>query len=674
MRPIRLFVLFTACVLGGALLALLAGAGDEGPAAPELTPNRGWLNTDKPLRFSDELKGHVVLLDFWTLCCINCMHVIPDLEHLEQKYADQPFLVVGVHSAKFQNEATRQSIRSAIFRYHIRHPVVIDDDFGVWRKYGADGWPTLVLVGADGRIAMMTSGEGQRAFLDRAVQRALDSAREKGTLAAHRFQPTLDAAAPSTSGLAFPGKVVAQPPSARAPGRVFISDSSHNRVVVAAWPDAAGVSRLIGVFGDGRPGLVDGEAARARFNDPQGLALDAEHDTLYVADTRNHAIRRIDLAAATVITAAGNGEQSYDREGGRMGKAQGLNSPWGLTLAPIGSPLYIAMAGSHQIWAMDTATRRTYRVAGSGHENILDGAATDAALAQPSGIALSSDGHALYVADSEVSAVRRIDTETGATATIIGKGLFAFGDTDGAYPEARLQHPLGITLLPTPDGDRLLVADTYNHKIKLVDPVARTSALWTGAGRGMNGSDDALRLDEPGGLFLARPADGDPAAERLFIADTNNNRVVIVDPATRAWTELVIAGLEDGSAPAPAPPPGAPETPVATALGKPLSLSLTAALPPGRELNPEAPVSIRVSTLDGAAATAVAQRTLRANAFPVTIGVPASAVTEGSRLLVELSFVSCDHDAALCAPGDATWVVRIAKGDGQSASLRAAAP
>jgi len=101
------------------------------------------------LTFARELKGQVVLLDFWTYCCINCMHVLPDLAYLEEKYKDEPFLVIGVHSAKFDNEGHRQTVRAAIGRYEIHHPVIVDEGMSIWSEYAIRSWPTLVLVGAD---------------------------------------------------------------------------------------------------------------------------------------------------------------------------------------------------------------------------------------------------------------------------------------------------------------------------------------------------------------------------------------------------------------------------------------------------------------------------------------------------------------------------------------------
>lgn len=654
----------------GLLLAVSAACvqpAEGQPVAPELEPNLGWLNTDRPLRLGEELKGHVVLLDFWTFCCINCMHVMPDLEYLEDKYADEPFVVVGVHSAKFANEAQRESIRNAIFRYGLRHPVVIDKEMGIWNRYGTRSWPTLVLIGSDGRVIGAAPGEGNRLLLDKAISQALADGRKAGTLADKKVSFRSDAQVPAATGLAFPGKVLA------GTDRLFVADSSHDRVIVATMPDRLGRSKLIRIIGSGRRGLADGPPDVAKFNDPQGMALDAKANVLFVADTNNHALRRVDLETGRVETIVGDGTQHNDRTGGQAGLDQGLNSPWALALSPDRATLYLAMAGSHQLWKVDLATMVATAIAGGRGENILDGPGKTAMLAQPSGLALSGDGKRLYFADSEGSAVRVYEIDSGQVSTIIGRtatgpfdnALFDFGDVDGAFPDARLQHPLGVTVLPGPEGERLLVADTYNHKIKIVDPSARTSSAWAGAGRGIPASEGELRLDEPGGVAYS-----DSPEPRLFIADTNNNRIVMVDAGDGTWHEVELSGMVSGDAGAPTVPEGAIRATVLAVPDTALDLSIAGDVPAGFHPNPEAPTTVRVTRL-GDDPGVVAQRTLRTDSFPVSIRVPAGAVADGSRLLVELSFAACGDDLAVCRPGGGAWVVSLRQGEATSAALGA---
>ena len=632
--------------------------------APELAPNLGWLNTDRPLRLNDELKGHVVLLDFWTYCCINCMHILPDLEALEDKYADEPFIVVGVHSAKFTNEAQRESIRNAIFRYGITHPVVVDDNFAVWNKFGARGWPTFVLIGADGRVIGSTSGEGNRDMLDAAIARALAEGKKSGALAKTKVTFQTDASVAPPSGLFYPGKVAAAAPAGDMPGYLFVSDSSHNRVIVASWPDDTGASHLINVFGDGEIGRSDGGPDDARFHDPQGLAYDARADTLYIADTKNHLLRAIDLTAKTVATIAGTGVQSYDRTGGGKATTQGLSSPWGLALDASHDRIDIAMAGTHQLWTYDLKTRVSKRLAGSGAENIVDAPAKQASLAQPSGVALSTVGDRLYFADSEVSAIRYLDFTDHRVRTIIGEGLFEFGDIDGAAPNARLQHPLGITVLPTGAGDRLLVADTYNHKIKLVDPDSRTSQWWLGSDHATQKKTHGPALNEPGGVSLA----GAGADARLFIADTNNHRIVMVNPATKEWREVVIDGLQKpGQTQATSLPSTA--TSAAIAPDKSITIQVSGVIPEPQKLTVEAPTAVSIQRIRNGQTTRLAQRTWRADRFPVSVNLDAGAVAAGDELVVLLSYATCDDSASLCIPHDTTWRVRLETGADDTITL-----
>ena len=604
------------------------------PRAPELPAEFAWLNTDRPLTFARELQGQVVLLDFWTYCCINCMHVLPDLAYLERKYRDQPFVVIGVHSAKFENESHRQTVRAAIGRYEIAHPVVVDEDMRIWSEFAVRSWPTLVLVGADRRIVGGVAGEGNRETLDGAIAAALEEGRAKGTLAAGPLTLQRERSVRAASGLAFPGKVLADPRG----GRLFVSDSNHNRIVVVTLPDAAGRSEVIRIFGHGRAGREDGPAERAGFHHPQGLALSGE--TLYVADTENHLIRAIDLAAGTVSTIAGTGVQGYDRSGGKKGTQQVLNSPWDLALE--GSTLYIAMAGPHQLWRLDLPMGLCRAFVGSGRENIVDGPAESAALAQPSGLSL--DGNFLYFADSEVSAVRRVDLAAERVETLVGRGLFDFGDKDGDFATARFQHPLGVAAA----GGKIYVADTYNHKIKEID--VRAGHVRTVAGNGRPGAehDGGLALFEPGGLDLAEGV--------LYIADTNNHRVVRYALATAEWREIVIEDLEPPAVAGAEAPVGAPAFVAQARLraGEATAWSIAVNLPQGAHPSEEAPTSVRVAR----GSEVMLQRTILGASWPLAFTLPAQP--EGDQdLRIEVSFAYCNEGQGVCVPANPSWRVPV---------------
>jgi thiol-disulfide isomerase/thioredoxin len=483
--------------------------------APELTGGVAWLNTAGPLRLKD-LRGKIVVLDFWTLCCINCMHVLPDLARLEKKYPNE-LVVIGVHTAKFENEKNTESIRKAILRYEISHPVVNDAEQRIWENYGSRSWPTLCVIDPEGYLVARGSGEGLYDALDAEITRLIKLHKAKRTLNEKplkfqlaRFQEN------GSSPLFFPGKVLADAASKR----LFIADSTHHRIVVT---DLDG--KKIAIAGNGEPGKKDGAFAEAQFNDPQGMAL--KGDLLYVADRRNHLIRALDLKARTVKTVAGTGEQGRDRRHGGEALETGLNSPWDLLLDK--DRLFIAMAGHHQIWMLDLAKNNLIRFAGSGAENIVDGSLTLSNFAQPSGLA--SDGKTLWVADSEVSAIRAVPLDgEGSVKTLVGKGLFKFGDVDGEGGAARLQHALGVAY----HEGKLYVADTYNSKIKVLDPEKRTCETFLGGEP--EGWLAGPLFSEPGGISYA--------GGKLYVADTNAHRIRVVDIKSKTVSTLKLQGVE----------------------------------------------------------------------------------------------------------------------------------
>ena len=545
--------------------------------APELTGGRGWLNTDKPLTLA-ALKGKVVLLDFWTYGCINCIHIIPDLKRLEQKYANQ-LVVIGVHSAKFENEKDTENIRRIILRYEIEHPVYNDAEFKVWQSYGVRAWPTQVLIDPAGYVIGAASGEGNYELIDQVVAKAVAEFRKRGELNEEPLKLVLERAKVGDLPLAFPGKVLAKD------DRLFIADSNHNRLVVTKLDGT-----LLETVGTGAAGAADGAFAKASFYRPQGMALDG--DNLYVADTENHLIRRVDLKSKTVETVAGTGQQSreYFREG--PARTIALSSPWDLQL--VDRQLYITMAGTHQIWKLDLDKQEVSTFAGSGREAREDGALREAGFAQPSGI--TSDGKKLYIADSESNIIRSIDITRGQVETIVGGDLFDFGDVDGSGDNVRLQHPLGVVAFE----NKILIADTYNHKLKELDPKTRNVKTFLGTGKPGQSDDNMPSFYEPGGLSIAN--------ETLYIADTNNHAVRTVDLKTKKTSTLNIRGLQPpllSALPEAAAAEGGPnaeeiklasQTVRAEARG---ALIVQVELPVGYHLNPAAPQRYRVLVENG---------------------------------------------------------------------------
>jgi NHL repeat len=432
------------------------------------------------------------------------MHTLPQLRKIERKYGER-VIVVGVHSPKFPAERDTANLREAVLRYRIEHAVVNDREFAVWNQFGGRAWPTLMFVDPQGRVIGKHEGELPFEQFDPLVGEMLKEFEERGILDPSAGAIDSEQVQERARTLKFPGKVLATDDA------LYIADSNHHRILKADLDGSIQMS-----YGSGTAGLLDGPADQAAFQQPQGMAKSGT--TLYIADTENHAIRSIDLESGVVATLAGTGEQALGPGAGGPGRSTALSSPWDLAMA--GRRLYIAMAGTHQIWSIDLDNGHVVPFAGTGREGLLDGPAAQAWFAQPSGLALDS-GH-LYVADSEVSAVRDIELRPSVVTTIAGEDLFVFGDQDGEGDAVRLQHPLGIS---AHDGV-LFLADSYNNKIKRLEPRPRLAMTWLGSGAAgcADGPGAAAAFREPGGVCAG--------ANGLYIADTNNHRVAVADWAT----------------------------------------------------------------------------------------------------------------------------------------------
>ncbi len=583
------------------------------------------------------------MLDFWTYCCINCLQVLPELARLERQFADQAFHVIGVHSGKFDAEKDTLRIRAAMSRHGVRHPVVVDSSFAIWKRFGVTAWPTLIVIGPEGDIVARVAGEPKRGALAKIVGDLLDKGRAEGTLAAVKrdFGPPQTA---STGPLAYPGKV-----AVAANGDIAVADSSHHRIVLLSSG-----GEVKDVAGSGIAGSLDGGFDAAAFRYPQGMVF--ADGVLYVADTNNHQLRALDLANRRVRTIAGTGRKGTGNRGGRaLGTA--LRSPW--ALARDGTTLYVAMAGSHQIWAHDLDDGTIVPFAGTGAESLDDGLLAQATFSQPSGLALRAG--VLYVADSEVSAIRALDLSVGRVRTLVGTGLFDFGDEDGVGEAVRLQHALGVV----DRGDVLMVADTFNNKLKQLDPATREVTTLAG------GSGE---LAEPGGLALM--PDG-----RVLIADTNHHRLATYDPASGALDPFPITLLS---------PPAARGWVLAESVGfgaeaPRLSVKASGALGTAKSalvIEPRAPAGAKLS--DGAPVVAEvdAARSMGAS-FPEPrirtliqqgrgeIVVPVVATGPRVKAVVEVSFFWCTlGDEQACYPAYAKLEVDLEVGSEPTGTAR----
>lgn len=643
-----------------------APGGLENPFPNRLKPERmgfeggvEWLNTSGEITLQD-LRGKVVLVDFWTYCCINCMHILPDLKFLEHKYPKE-LVVIGVHSAKFDNEKETENIRRAALRYEIEHPIVNDAEMTIWRAFGVRAWPTLVLLDPEGYYCGYISGEGNREPLDAIIAKVIAYHKAKGTLDETPVRFDLERQRVKPGALRFPGKVLAD----EASNRLFITDSNHNRLVVTSLD-----GNLQDVIGSGAASAEDGDYKSASFFRPQGTALVG--DKLYVADTENHLLRVVDLKTKKVTTLAGTGVQAQSRANGGALRKTALNSPWAISHQD--GTLYIAMAGPHQLWSHELGSDSIGVFSGSGREDILNGPHGEAAFAQPSGI--SSDGNFLYVADSEGSSIRKVPIASNGEVTTVagtfdlpsGQSLFAFGDVDGIGKEARFQHPLDVLYH---DGS-LFVADSYNHKIKRINAAKREVSSFIGTGKAGAGLSPA-QLSEPAGLSIAKG--------KLFVADTNNHRICVVDLKSEEMTELKINGLQ------PPPPPKDEESagdakgvvdlvPQSIAAGEALKLEVHFKLPEGYKLNKLAKVTYKLEVTGEQKLIAAEQLKGRhpaeVNDEVATAAIPLAAQTGEAKLALSLSFSYCrDGVGGLCKLKTSKWNIPIKiSADGKSSTIK----
>lgn len=483
--------------------------------APELIGKGGWLNTgDRQYTLAD-LRGRIVILDFWTFCCVNCLHVLDELRELEEKHRDT-VVIIGVHSPKFVHEAEHQAVVDAVERYGVHHPVLDDPELATWKQYAVRAWPTLVVVDPEGYVVAQHAGEGHAHAIEKLVEELEAEHAAKGTL--RRGDGPYVAPEPVATHLRFPGKALLLPD-----GGFLVSDTTRHRLVELDT-DGETVRRH---FGSGERGLVDGGPDDVRFSEPQGLAV-LPDGRIAVADTVNHAIRALDLTTGVTTTLAGTGRQWWQgAPTSGAGHEVDLSSPW--DVAWFDGRLWIAMAGVHQLWTYDPGNGTVRVAAGTTNEGLVDGPGAEAWFAQPSGLAATDDR--LWVADSETSSLRYVDRE-GAVHTAVGTGLFDFGHRDGAAAQALLQHPLGVTALP--DGS-VAVCDTYNHALRRYDPVSEEV---TTLATDLREPSDAVLVD--GDLVVV-----ESARHRLTRLRLPEEAVRVADQAHR--TQRAATGIAPGT-------------------------------------------------------------------------------------------------------------------------------
>ncbi|EFN81636.1 NHL repeat-containing protein 2 [Harpegnathos saltator] len=519
---------------------------------PEFPKGSEWFNVSEGLSFTQHLKGKIVLLDFFTYCCINCMHVLAELEEIEKQFSiEDGLVVIGVHSAKFTNERDSKNVLSAVQRYNIRHPVVNDVTLRMWNDMGIICWPSLVILGPNGQPLVVLVGEDHKDEIVLYTKVMLAYFKSLNQISNHNLpmKPAYHLLSSLKDGLLFPGKLAIF--SSEQGVKLIISDSGNSRILITNQH-----GEIEHIIGGTNQGFEDGDFKSAKFNSPQGVCM--LDDVIYVADNNNHAIRKINLSEKSVSTIAGTGSQSHDRCGGRSGTNQDLSSPWDVaiyyheyknTTVPV---LLIAIAGTHQIWALflkDTIWWKEKKymagtcaaIVGSGREeNRNNSYPHTAGLAQPSGIVVVQESKVAFLADSESSAIRCLHLDSGRVSAVCGgdknpANLHAFGDMDGKEYSAKLQHPLGIAWNHLEK--QIYVADTYNHKIKSVD-------VATGYCRTLFGDrkpNSMFSFNEPSDLAVS------PDGNILYVADTNNHALKVINLKSKEISTMVISSRRDSN-------------------------------------------------------------------------------------------------------------------------------
>lgn len=471
--------------------------------APDFPYDFRWVQSPQPLSLFDDLQGFVVLVHFWTSSNVHCHHVFNTLAYLEQRFAERAFTCVGVHTGKFSAERDGDHVEAMARRFGLRHPIVVDEAGEIWKSFESRGWPFVALLNGTGGIAFRGAGEPDRERLVDAIEFLLDEAAAEG------IEPYVDPprAEPESldglEGLRFPTAV----DCGGEDGLVWVVDSGRHRIV-----GMAPSGDVECVVGSGEPGAADGAFDVATFFQPQSILVDG--DTIWVADAGNHLIRRIDRQEGRVDTVLGTNRPVVDGHGGGSGPAQPINSPWGLAL--VEDRLFVSMAGSHQIWVVQTETMTALPFVGAGHAGCLDGPVYEAVLAQPA--ALARQGERIAFVDSDSSSLRVLGADSGEVESLVSGGLFKWGDADGDAP--RLQFPRGLTWY----GQSLLIADTFNDRIRRYE----------------DGKLTTLPID------VHRPEGLTWVGEDLYVADTGNHRVLRVKlppPSAAIGDDLVVEEL-----------------------------------------------------------------------------------------------------------------------------------
>lgn len=486
--------------------------------AIEFPENSPWINTARPLTLHD-LKGNVVMLCFWNFFTASCVRAMTDIHGIEEAFSSKQFIMIFIHSSRFGDAISTEHVALAALRHGIRFPVMIDNTLDAWNSYGVNDWPSYVIIDAEGTIMGSLSGEGKADRIIHAVERALEDGAQKGILLNKPLSFQSQPGPPSL--LSFPGKIEID----REKGHLFVSDTGHQRVLHLSLEKESS-ARIIAEYG-GQAGFSDGRTIRASFRSPMGLCHSGE--TLFVADSENHAIRAIDLKAKEVTTVAGSGLAGFTPSYSGNPNKISLNMP--MDIISSGGYLFIAMAGLNQIWQFDLDNNYISNFIGSGLEGIFDGPFSASSLAKPSGIAII--GQTMYIADSNSSSIRSADLTSRILSTLIGKGLYHFGYIDGHFSDVLMMHPTGIDVIKS----RLFIADTYNNAIRFSEIPGTVIRSLIGPK-----PDSSLAITEQSTIpTLCEPNDVVYHNGKLFIADSGNHQIRVYDITRQTLSDLEIS-------------------------------------------------------------------------------------------------------------------------------------
>ncbi len=465
--------------------------------APELPDTLEWLNLARPLRMS-ELRGRACALAFVSAGSAWSQQRLQELARLQARHGDR-LQVLAVHVPRFEHERDARRTARRLALQGLGFPLAHDADWVAWQQFGIEAWPTVVLVDGEGRVRERVVGAADPVALEsRVAELAAATSARPGAAFALRPQPQPAMPLRHPSGIAVGADYL------------YVADSGHHRILEC---DHAG--RVLRQFGTGRPDLLDGPADLAAFQRPHGL--DLQRDALYVADSGNHAVRRIHLRSGEVETLLGNGRAAAPAVGEVSTAASTpLDHPRAVLLS--GGMLFVACRGDNRVWRYDLASRRLEVAAGSGALAVRDGSGEDAAFAEP--VALAAVQQLLYVCDAAGSAIRSLNERTGQVSTLVGQDPWDHGRADGARHAARLQDPQAIAL--DPDAPVLWIADAGNDLLR---------TLRLGGGELATHSLPE-RLHGPCGLAVAGGA--------VWIADTEAHAILRLDTRTGGMQRIPV--------------------------------------------------------------------------------------------------------------------------------------